>query len=316
MTTILIADDSAIERKLAAGLLSRDLECEVLSATDGQAALDVLAQRRGRVDLVVSDLAMPVLDGMELLTQIREHYRDVPVVIMTCRGCEETAVRALQNGAAGYVPKRRLKQELPETVQRVLAANRHSRNHAAVVRRVVDKQFTLELGNDRTELPAVIGYLQATAERAGVCGSGSFARLGVALEEALLNALIHGNLEVSSELRHDDDGSFERLIDERRAQHPYCTRKLRVTCRVDRSEVSFCIRDEGPGFDPSTIPDPTDPQNLLTPSGRGLLLMRAFVDRVEHNATGNEITLAMSRTAAGDDASPVATPAAAHADLV
>ena len=55
--------------------------------------------------------------------------------------------------------------------------------------------------------------------------------------------------------------------------------------------VTYAIRDEGPGFDPSTLPDPTDPANLERVSGRGLLLIHAFMDEVRHNPTGNEITM-------------------------
>ena len=58
-------------------------------------------------------------------------------------------------------------------------------------------------------------------------------------------------------------------------------------------EVS--IRDEGDGFDPSKLPDPTDPENLDRPCGRGVMLMRAFMDDVRYNATGNEVTLVRKR---------------------
>ena len=51
------------------------------------------------------------------------------------------------------------------------------------------------------------------------------------------------------------------------------------------------IRDEGPGFDTTTLPDPTDPANLEKRSGRGLLLIKAFMSEVRHNARGNEVTL-------------------------
>ena len=56
-------------------------------------------------------------------------------------------------------------------------------------------------------------------------------------------------------------------------------------------------RDEGPGFDPATVPDPTDPANLEKASGRGLLLIRAYMDEVIHNRTGNQVTLVKRREA-------------------
>ena len=55
------------------------------------------------------------------------------------------------------------------------------------------------------------------------------------------------------------------------------------------------IRDEGKGFRPETLPDPTAPQNLERRTGRGLFLIRTFMDEVRHNAVGNEITLVKRR---------------------
>ena len=59
--------------------------------------------------------------------------------------------------------------------------------------------------------------------------------------------------------------------------------------------AEITIRDEGPGFDPSKIPDPTDPAYLDRPCGRGLWLIHAFIDEVHHNATGNEITMILRK---------------------
>ena len=64
---------------------------------------------------------------------------------------------------------------------------------------------------------------------------------------------------------------------------------------LTRDEATFLVRDEGLGFDPSTLPDPTDPANLGKVSGRGLLLIQTFMDHVEHNATGNQITMVKRR---------------------
>ena len=55
--------------------------------------------------------------------------------------------------------------------------------------------------------------------------------------------------------------------------------------------MKYVIRDEGPGFDLKSLPDPRDPVNVERPSGRGMLLMRTFMDLVEYNAMGNMVTL-------------------------
>jgi anti-sigma regulatory factor (Ser/Thr protein kinase) len=81
------------------------------------------------------------------------------------------------------------------------------------------------------------------------------------------------------------------LIVERREQPPYRGRLVYVSAKESRTEAIYIIRDEGPGFDTSRLPDPGDPSNLEQLANRGLLLIGAFMDEVKHNAKGNEITM-------------------------
>jgi serine/threonine-protein kinase RsbW len=92
----------------------------------------------------------------------------------------------------------------------------------------------------------------------------------LALEEAIVNAIKHGH-------RGDE------------------TRRVRVGFHVTAEETLAWVEDQGPGFDPSTVPDPLAPENLERPSGRGLLLMDAYLTWVRHNERGNIITLCQAR---------------------
>ena len=80
-----------------------------------------------------------------------------------------------------------------------------------------------------------------------------------------------------------------------RLQSPFKDRNVYVRAVTSRDRAEITIRDEGPGFDPSKIPDPTDPAFLDRPCGRGLWLIHAFIDEVRHNATGNEITMILRK---------------------
>jgi len=124
-----------------------------------------------------------------------------------------------------------------------------------------------------------------------LCNPNEKIRVGVALEEALLNGLYHGNLEVSSDLKKDGSNDFQILAEERQQTSPYRERRLFVQARLSSAEAVFTIRDEGPGFDPASLPDPTDPENLLKASGRGLLLIRTFMNEATHSPSGNQITM-------------------------
>ena len=154
--------------------------------------------------------------------------------------------------------------------------------------------------NDRKFIPTVVQSLQDLASEIGLTGSTDNTQLGVALEETLVNAVVHGNLEVSSDLRQLDDDSYTKLIEERRLVAPYKDRSVTVSVSLTPDVGRFVIRDEGPGFDVANLPDPTDPENLLKPSGRGIMLINAFMDEVTFNNEGNEICLVKRRIPAYD----------------
>ena len=154
--------------------------------------------------------------------------------------------------------------------------------------------------------PRLVGPLVAQVRddllAVGMCDRHAATRVGIALEEAILNAVYHGNLEISSKLKENGDGPFLAMAAARRAVEPYASRRVRVLSRITKQKATFVITDEGPGFDVSALPDPTDPANLELPSGRGVLFMRTFMDDVRYNPTGNRVTLVKKREPHGADA--------------
>jgi len=115
--------------------------------------------------------------------------------------------------------------------------------------------------------------------RAGLGGDDEY-WLVTALREALANAVRHGN-------RQDPD------------------RHVRVAYVVENSTVTITVEDEGEGFDPKDIPDPTDPENLLRPNGRGIFYMRQFMNQVDFSpAPGGGMAVRMVRDLAQIDTDP------------
>jgi len=294
MTSILVVDDSAVDRRLAGGLLEKDSSLSIRYAVHGADGLEKI--REELPDLVLTDLVMPELDGLELVAMVRSTYPAVPVILMTSAGNEEICVQALQRGAASYVPKRVLSQRLLETVHQVLELASHQRTVSRLMNCMTETQCTFELDNDNKLIPPLVSHLLELAERLELWDEADRTRIGIALEESLVNALCHGNLEVGSELRGVDDDAYYALLAERRSGQPYCDRRIFVTSTFTRAEAKFVIRDQGPGFNPLDLPDPTDPANLEKAAGRGVLLMRSFMDDVEYNESGNAVTLVKRRS--------------------
>jgi CheY-like chemotaxis protein len=299
MTTVLVVDDSPMDR-LAAGRFLQKAGFSVRYAENGNEALKSIADTLPAV--VVTDMQMPELDGLELVSAIRARFPTVPVILMTAHGSEELAVKALQRGAASYVPKRVWAQELVPTVNNVLELIQATHREQQVLDWMTRVECRFTLDNDVSFIPPLIGYLEIKLTRLRIVDETALIQVGVALREALVNAMYHGNLEVSSQLRESENGLYEQLIATRRTELPYRVRRVHVTARQTPTEVVYVISDEGPGFDPTVLPDPTDPLRLEMVHGRGLLLIRTFMDEVTHNERGNEITM-VKRLVAG--ASPL-----------
>lgn len=293
MPSVLVVDDSPLDRHLAVALLKKSPDYTVFEAVDGKDALAKIELHLP--DLVVTDMMMPNLNGLELVAAVKEEYPMLPIILMTSLGSEEIAVQALQKGASSYVPKRSLASELLEIVDRVLTSTQEVRGRSRLLSRLSRYEYAFTLENQLELVCAISSFLREEAIRLRLCSRPECLRLGVAIEEALLNSYYHGNLEISSKLREEDHKLYHETAQKRSKESPYRERHIYVTVKITPTQAIYSVRDEGQGFDPSTLPDPTDPANLDRPCGRGMLLMRTFMDNVIYNDKGNEVTLFKER---------------------
>lgn len=155
---------------------------------------------------------------------------------------------------------------MPSSVQR--KSNSAHRRNSSRPRSVYSASFASRV--DAVE-PQVQQILQALG-RCG-CTDGARSSIEIALREALHNAVLHGN------------GANPR-------------KRVRVECyeQPDRG-ILFVIRDSGPGFDPAQVPDPTKAENLLRETGRGLFMIRHYMDDVQFSRGGREIRMSKNRSA-------------------
>ncbi len=132
----------------------------------------------------------------------------------------------------------------------------------------MSREIILEVPND---LRAIENTIALVVERCDFC-EGHARKLNlnfrVSLAEALANAMLYGN-----------GGD--------------CRKRVRLEICLEKDHVRACVTDQGEGFDPDAIPDPTTPENLTRPGGRGLFLMRKLMDEVRYNERGNSVTLVL-----------------------
>ena len=294
MTTILVVDDSEVDRRLVGGLLQRETSYAVRFAHNGREALNDI--RKLVPDLVLTDMNMPERDGLGLVNAVRLHYPHVPVILMTAHGSDDLAIEALEQGAASYVPKSQLNDKLVETIDEVLAISRADQTYEQLVGCLTRTEFTFALHNDAALIEPLVDLVQQIVAGMKLCDATGRFRVGVALKAALLNALYRGNLEISFEQMQQTReslvaGTGVGLAELRREESPYKDRRIHVEILILNEEAKFVIRDEGPGFDVAKIPTTGGVAMLEPTGGRGLILMRSFMDSVQFNERGNEVTM-------------------------
>ena len=130
----------------------------------------------------------------------------------------------------------------------------------------IEGAHVVDLAHDRDAITALIEQILGVAEQNGVGGSAAFA-IRLAIEEAITNAFEHGHKGLSDDLT------------------------IRVEHRIEPGVFEFAVEDQGPGFQPSALPDPTLLGNLSKPSGRGVMLMKAYMSEVSFNAQGNRVKM-------------------------
>lgn len=128
----------------------------------------------------------------------------------------------------------------------------------------------IDLPSERGASRLIMDDLLAELDRYGWSATDKFG-IHLAAEEAIVNAILHGN--------RLDPG-----------------KRVHVICEVSADLFRIDIADEGPGFDPALIPDCTQDDRLEVPSGRGVMLMRSFMNRIEYNAKGNRVVLEKARS--------------------
>ena len=223
---------------------------------------------------------------------VRASDSSLPIVLVTGKGSEETAIEALRSGATSYSPKSKLSTDLVATVEHVLEmAQRMQYSHDTKLI-PEPKSHAVVLRNELKLIGPTIENMQANLP---AWSDRDRLQIGMALDEALVNAMHHGNLEVDSTLREGDEQNYYELIRVRQSRPPFNERRVWVEYEFSDDHICIQISDEGKGFDPSIVPDPRTPENLHRVYGRGLFLIRNFMDQVAHNAVGNQITMTKLR---------------------
>ncbi len=296
MSHILLVEDSPTQA-MQMKLLLESAAHEVTCCDDGTTALVALAN--GTSELVVTDLELPVMNGLDLIKQMQADFPQIPAVLVTGQGSERLAAEALRIGATAYVPKSMVEDLLLGTVEDVLGVTRTDRSYAELIDCTVENRLVFELPNKPRLLMTAIDLTMQLASGMELLSGVDRYRVATALQQAASNAIHRGNLELEYAQWHqagntdadEESENHDNIAQQRMSQAPYKDRKVHFDARLMRDLIRVVIRDEGPGFDTASLGSEDDPHALDADRGRGLTMIRKFMDKVTFNEAGNEIVM-------------------------
>jgi len=285
---ILAVDDEPLVLKMITKQVKR-LGCIVQSAEDGREALARFAEFAP--DMVLTDIKMPVMDGLELLKALRDEHPEVIVVVITGVRSLEVAAEALRLGAHNYLDKPFTFAQIRQLIDKYRPVVESMSMRRECEAMVATRQLRIEFDNRVRLVPALAAFLVSEAGERLPDGDRTGVMLG--LVELLMNAVEHGNLAIGSEAKlaalATGTDALEELREERRSDPVLGQRRVVVDFRMDAAGGEWVIVDEGEGFDWQAVRNPLSAGAMELPCGRGIFLSRVQFDELEYQDAGNSV---------------------------
>ena len=296
MPNILIVDDSAVDRSLAGKLLEREEGAQISFATNGREALEQIES--SRPDVIVSDLQMPELDGLELVAEVRRNHPSVPVILMTARGSEEIAAEAIKVGAAGFVPKVSLGTNLRVAVRQLFDAAELDQLNSRLFHSLQKTDFSFVLQDDPTLIGPLVEHIQETLRCLPLGDANERIRVSMTVGQALWIAHYHGNLGISlnepwGDIEFNEQAAALRVT-------PECAeRSIELQTTVDATSATFQITYDGAPIDLSELPNDLKQAAAERSWLAGFVMIPVVMDDITWE--GSTITLAKHAVAPPED---------------
>lgn len=286
MRILLVDDEPDLLEELSRGLKRRDHS--VVTAKNGQEAWEEYTDFPNIFDVVITDVKMPVMDGMELLEKIREYDSEARVIIMTGHGDLELSVQALNAGAFSYFVKPFDFKEFYTNIAK-LESGQLSYEKQITYLSTFSKKIEFSIPSQVEMIPYAMLYMEKSFKwLCQLLEINSFHQQSC-IGEAITNAVVRGNLEIPSSLKEGSQ-EYNELLEKQASNSNLVNRKVTIKGVFTEGRFECEIKDEGAGFDFEQLPDKGDTSNLLI-DGKGLQKIRYYMDEVTWETPGNHIKM-------------------------
>lgn len=286
--TVLVVDDEPLNLMLITEYLKFSAY-RLATARDGAEAWNMLQADPKEYDVVLLDLMMPQMDGMEVLQRIKAHaqLQILPVILQTALASPEDIHQGIRAGAYYYLTKPFEKEMLRSVVATAVQDHlRYRRMQEEIDRtaRIFGLMSRAEFHFCSLEQGRELASLLANA-----CPEPRKAVVGIA--ELLVNAVEHGNLEIGYREKGQllEEERLEAEVEQRLNSPEYAQRRVEVSYERDRRQIRIRIKDQGQGFDWRNYAN-VDASRVFDAHGRGIAVARIMsFDQVEFFGSGNEV---------------------------
>ena len=259
---VLVVDDDREVLSTLSEILS-ELRVNPITAIDGAEAIEKIKTRK--IDLIITDLMMPNMDGFELIQRTRQLNINIPIAVISGHGEVKNVVNALSRGAYNFITKPFTIKEIESIVKRGLRLREFSLGTHRLLEGI--KNYTeMNIPSYPHLLPSAALYVVRECQWRGVEEEAMLSNISICIDELLNNALIHGN-----------------DLDE--------TKKIFLKIVFDHEKLTLSVEDEGDGFDYKNLltESAENPQTL--PTKRGLFIVNYLMDELSFNEKGNKVDI-------------------------
>ena len=272
----------------------------VTTRANAEEALEMIREK-SKIALLITDIDLPGISGIDLLKIVRETEPGIPVVIITGLRTLDSAISAIKHGAYDFITKPFELGEVRKVVEKVLRYRSSSEKRRQIFKFTDAFSIKFDIPTNQLDASMAGEHFARFLLNTGFCKADEFHQFYVAFTETLINAVEHGNLELSSSIKEDDFEKiklFEELRSSRLKDPHYGKRRVSITFLYNQDCFSLTVTDQGKGFNWREYV--TDKNQFFhvsaKPYGRGFMLIHHVIDEVYFNEAGNSITLVKSKS--------------------